>query len=62
MKLIVREKGSRRWNLPVEFPLVDSEEVLVLSDRRSLPDRRKSDYELSDLRTLLSKMSAENTP
>ena len=38
--LKVRQKGSRRSDLPVEFPLMDSREVSVIQDQRQLPDRR----------------------
>jgi len=37
-----RQKGSRRFDLPVEFPLMDSQGVFVIKDRRQLTDRRKS--------------------
>ena len=57
MTLIARQKGSRRFNLPVEFPLTDSREVFVIQDRRRLPDRRKVKYGLDDLKVILSKMS-----
>jgi len=62
MKFIVRGKGTRRWNLPVEFPLVDSDDLLVLRDRRKLPDRRRKAYDLNDFRSLLSNMSTKNIP
>ena len=38
--LKVRQKGSRRSDLPVEFRLIDSREVIVIQDQRQLPDRR----------------------
>jgi hypothetical protein len=59
MKLVVRERGSRRMGLPVEFPLRDSQGTLVLSDRRKLPDRRKQQCGIDDLRVILAKMSSE---
>jgi hypothetical protein len=59
MKLVVREKGSRRMGLPVEFPLWDSQGLLVLNDRRKLPDRRKHQCGIDDLRVILAKMSSE---
>ena len=59
MKLVVREKGSRRMGLPVEFPLRDSQGMLVVAERRQLPDRRKAHYGIDDLRVILSKMSSE---
>lgn len=34
-----RQPGDRRW-FPAEFPLTDSEGVLVPVDRRRLPNRR----------------------
>jgi len=44
--LIVRQRDSRRLFLPVEFPLKDSRGVVLIQDRRRLPDRRKveNDY------------------
>ena len=59
MKLVVREKGSRRMGLPVEFPLRDSQGTLVFTDRRKLPDRRKQHCGIDDLRVILAKMSSE---
>jgi hypothetical protein len=49
MNLIERQKVSRRFDLPVEFPLTDSQEVFVIQDRRRLPDRRSEKYDLDDL-------------
>ena len=48
MALIIRKKGSRRFDLPVEFPLVDRQGVSVLHDRRRLPDRRKEKFNLDN--------------
>ena len=62
MKFIVRGKGNRRWNLPVEFPLVDSDDVLVLRDRRKMPDRRRNELDLKDVGALLRSMSAKDIP
>ena len=59
MALIIRKKDSRRIDLPVKFPLVDSQEVSVLRQRRQLPDRRKAEYELDDMKVIFAKM-AEN--
>ena len=59
MKLVVREKGSRRMSQPSGFPLIDSQGVLVASDRRLLPDRRKQQYGIDDLKVILSKMSGD---
>lgn len=55
--LIVRQRGSRRLNLPVEFPLTDSQGLSVVKDRRRLPDRRKAEHGIGDLRGMLSKMA-----
>jgi len=57
--LIIRQKGGRRFDLPVEFPLVDRQGVSVLHDRRRLPDRRKAKFELDDMKVISAKM-AEN--
>ena len=59
MALIIRQKGSRRFDLPVEFPLEDSQGVFVINDRRRLPDRRKAEVELDDMKVISAKM-AEN--
>lgn len=56
MRQLVRNKGSRRLGFPVEFPLTSSQEVVVIHDRRILPDRRKAKYGLDDLKVLLTKM------
>ena len=52
MNLIVRQKGGRRFDLPVEFPLEDSQGVFVIQDRRRLPDRRKTKYDRNELRII----------
>ena len=59
VKLIVRQRGSRRYDLPYEFPLTDSQRVCVILDRRRLPDRRKAKYGLDDLKTILSKIYSD---
>lgn len=53
---VARKKGSRRWKLPVEFPLTDSQELLVIQDRRRLPDRRKATHGIDDLTSTPSQM------
>ena len=57
MTLIVRQKGDRRFDLPVEFPLEDSQGVFLIQDRRRLPDRRKEIYGIDDLKIIVSKMA-----
>ena len=49
MTLLERQKSSRRFDLPVEFPLTDSQGAFVIQERRRLPDRRKEEYDLDDL-------------
>jgi FlaA1/EpsC-like NDP-sugar epimerase len=39
-------QGSRRFDLPVEFPLTDSQGIIVIQNRRRLSDRRKGKYDL----------------
>jgi hypothetical protein len=57
MAVIVRQKGYRRFDLPVEFPLQDRQGVVVIQDRRRLPDRRKQKCGIDDLKVILSKMA-----
>jgi hypothetical protein len=57
MKIIARQKGNRRWDLPHEFPLVDSQGVLVMCDRRRVTDRRKILGDLDELIAILSRIS-----
>ena len=57
MELVARQRDSRRDGLPIEFPLTDSQGLLVTEDRRRLPDRRKVElgYGSNALRLALSK-------
>ena len=57
MNLTIRQKGGRRVDLPVEFPLTDSQGIIAIQDRRQLPDRRKAKYGLDDLKVILTKMA-----
>ena len=57
MNLTVRQKGSRRFDLPVEFPLMDSQGVFVIKDRRQLIDRRKVKDDPDDMKVMLSEMT-----
>ena len=59
MTMIVRQKGDRRFNLPVEFPLVDSLGIFVIKDRRQLTDRRKAKDDPDDLIVIISEMAAD---
>ena len=57
MAMIIRQKGDRRFNLPVEFPLMDSQGLFVIKDRRLLSDRRKVKDDTNDLIVMLSVMA-----
>jgi hypothetical protein len=61
MKIIARQKGNRRWDLPHEFPLVDSQGILVMCDRRKLTDRRKTHDDLDSLMAILSRISMSHS-
>ena len=60
MGRIVRQKGSRRMIFPAEFPLEDDQGVVVVQDRRRLPDRRKAQHDTSDLKITPLKMAEDN--
>ena len=57
MTMVVRQKEDRRFNLPVEFPLVDSQGLFVIKDRRQLSERRKVKDDTDDLMVMLSEMA-----
>jgi hypothetical protein len=61
MNIIARQKGNRRWDLPREFPLVDSQGLLVMCDRRKIADRRKNIGDIDNLMAILSRLSTEHT-
>ena len=48
----MRQKGSRRLNLPDEFPLTDCQGKFVNKDRRRLPDRRMEEYDHNTLKLI----------
>ena len=56
--LKVRQKGSRRFDLPVEFPLTDSRGVILIQDRRRLPDRRKVKNDFDDQKSMPMKKAS----
>jgi len=56
--LIVRQRGSRRFDLAVEFPLTDSRGVVLIQDRRQLPDRRMVKNDSNDLKVMPAKMAS----
>jgi len=57
--MVVRQKGDRRFNLSVEFPLMDSQGIFVIKDRRQLTDRRKAKDDPDDLMVILSEIAAD---
>ena len=59
MKVIPRQKCSRRFSLPHEFPLVDRQGIVVYQDRRRLADRRKKKCGYDDLKVILSRMGSD---
>jgi hypothetical protein len=56
--LIVRQKDSRRFNKLAEFPLESSQGVIVMQDRRRLPNRRKEKSSFDNLNATLPKMAS----
>ena len=56
-----RSRGQRRWGLEVSFPLIDTNGVTVIRDRRSMPDRRLDNISLEDRLTLFSEMPNPET-
>ena len=59
MRMLVRQKGNRRLNMPVDFPIIDGHGCVVIRDRRRLPDQRKAKYGIDDLKVILSKMGGD---
>jgi len=55
---VLRRRSSRRFDLSVEFPLTDRRKVVVLQDRRRLPDRRKVKNDLDDQKDALTKTAS----
>jgi len=43
-----RSKGQRRWGLDTEFPLRDSDGLIVVTDRRRMTDRRLGNTSLEE--------------
>ena len=43
--------------MPVELPLMDSQGLFVIKDRRQLSDRRKVKNDTDDLMVMLSEMA-----
>lgn len=51
-----RSKGERRWEFDSEFPLIDSEGITVIRNRRRCTDRRLDRITLEERQTLFSEM------
>jgi hypothetical protein len=51
-----RSKGQRRWELDHEFPVKDSDGVVVVTDRRRLTDRRLDNTSFEDRLMMFSEM------
>ena len=51
-----RSKGERRWEFDSGFPLIDSEGVTVIRNRRHITDRRLDRITLAERLTLFSEM------
>ena len=51
-----RSAGQRRWGLEQQFPVKDSDGVIVVSDRRQLTDRRLENTSLVDRLMMFSEM------
>jgi hypothetical protein len=56
--LIVRQRGSRRSDLPVEFPLTDGQGVTIIQERRRSPDRRKVKKDLHEQKIITMKKAS----
>ena len=60
MMIKKRQPGDRRWGLPVEFPLLDSNGLTVPVDRRRIAERRSAITTLEEVHRLLSQLSAKS--
>jgi hypothetical protein len=58
MMLVIRQKAGRRWRLAADYPLTDNQGISVIQDRRRLPDRRKAEHGIDDLKIMLSKVNS----
>ena len=43
-----RSKGQRRWELDTEFPLRDSDGLIIVANRRRFTDRRLGNTSLEE--------------
>ena len=58
MMLVIRQKAGRRWRLAADYPLTDNQGISVIQDRRRLPDRRKAEYSIDNLKVMLLKVNS----
>ena len=61
MGIIRRQLGDRRMGLPLGFPLVDGDDVLVSRDRRVQQERRIAGFTLEEIEMLLSQLLHKET-
>ena len=52
-----RSNGQRRWGPGSQFPVRDSNGVIVIADRRQLIDRRLNNTSLADRLVMFSEMT-----
>jgi len=51
-----RSAGQRRWGLVEQFPVKDSQGIIVVANRRQLSDRRLGNTSLADRLMMFSEM------
>ena len=51
-----RAKGQRRWGLHIQFPLTDSNGIMVIANRRRITDRRLDNVSLEERLMMLAEM------
>ena len=54
---VVRQRISRRFDLPVEFPLTDGRGIIVIHNRRRLADRRMLENNFYEQRGIHTKIA-----
>ena len=51
-----RNKGNRRWELDIEFPVRDCNGTAVMAERRHISDRRLINISLEERLMMLAEM------
>ncbi|MDH3525910.1 MAG: hypothetical protein OEN52_04800 [Gammaproteobacteria bacterium] len=51
-----RSKGQRRWGIAAEFPIIDSNGIAVVIDRRRIRDRRLDNIPMAERLMLFAQM------